>query len=77
MHAKRNGSRARKAIAAIVGLSVAAVTALAAWPILGAPIGTTTLCGLAIAGTGLWLAGARRAATSVTAPPTTREAVST
>ena len=56
---------------------VPAVTALAAWPILGAPIGTTTLCGLAIAGTGLWLAGARRAATSVTAPPTTREPVST
>jgi drug/metabolite transporter (DMT)-like permease len=39
---------------------VPAVTALAAWPILGAPIGATTLCGLAIAGTGLWLAGTRR-----------------
>jgi drug/metabolite transporter (DMT)-like permease len=56
---------------------VPAVTALAAWPILGAPIGTTTLCGLAVAGTGLWLAGTRRAATSAPASPTTREPVST
>jgi drug/metabolite transporter (DMT)-like permease len=34
---------------------VPAVTAIAAWPILGAPIGTTTVLGLAIAAAGLRL----------------------
>jgi drug/metabolite transporter (DMT)-like permease len=34
---------------------VPAVTAIAAWPILGAPMGATTLLGLAIAGAGLRL----------------------
>jgi drug/metabolite transporter (DMT)-like permease len=35
---------------------VPAVTALAAWPLLGVPVGVTTVIGLAIAGAGLWLA---------------------
>jgi drug/metabolite transporter (DMT)-like permease len=34
---------------------VPAVTAIAAWPILGTPVGATTVLGLAVAGTGLWL----------------------
>ena len=34
---------------------VPAVTAIAAWPILGAPLGATTVLGLAIAAAGLWL----------------------
>ena len=38
---------------------VPAVTALAAWPILGTPIGPTTVLGLLVAGLGLWLARAR------------------
>jgi drug/metabolite transporter (DMT)-like permease len=34
---------------------VPAVTAIAAWPILGAPIGITTVLGLAVAAAGLRL----------------------
>jgi drug/metabolite transporter (DMT)-like permease len=35
---------------------VPAVTALAAWPILGAQVGPTAVAGLVVAGAGLWLA---------------------
>jgi drug/metabolite transporter (DMT)-like permease len=41
---------------------VPAVTALAAWPVLGTPVGPTTAFGLLIAGAGLWLARATGAA---------------
>jgi drug/metabolite transporter (DMT)-like permease len=37
-------------------LVVPAVTAIAAWPILGKPVGVTALLGLVVSGTGLWLA---------------------
>lgn len=44
--------------------AVPAVTALAAWPILGVPVGSTAVLGLAIAGTGLWLARSRESTPS-------------
>jgi drug/metabolite transporter (DMT)-like permease len=53
---------------------VPAVTALAAWPILGTPVGPTAALGLVIAGAGLWLARARPADAALlldTAPPHT------
>jgi drug/metabolite transporter (DMT)-like permease len=37
---------------------VPAVTAIAAWPVLGVPVAATTVPGLALAGLGLWLARA-------------------
>jgi drug/metabolite transporter (DMT)-like permease len=44
---------------------VPAVTALAAWPVLGVPVAATTVPGLALAGFGLWLArGVSRAGRS-------------
>jgi drug/metabolite transporter (DMT)-like permease len=45
---------------------VPAVTALAAWPVLGVPVAATTVPGLALAGFGLWLA--RRVAPPITRP---------
>ncbi|HZC71519.1 MAG TPA: DMT family transporter [Jatrophihabitans sp.] len=39
---------------------VPAVTALAAWPILGTPIEPTTIAGLVVSGAGLWLASPAR-----------------
>ena len=38
---------------------VPAVTALASWPLLGRTVGPTAFAGLAVAGTGLWLARRR------------------
>jgi drug/metabolite transporter (DMT)-like permease len=43
---------------------VPAVTAFAAWPILGQPVGVVALLGLLVAGAGLWLA--RRPPAAVT-----------
>jgi drug/metabolite transporter (DMT)-like permease len=40
---------------------VPAVTAIGAWPILGTPLQPTTIAGLAVAATGLWLASPARA----------------
>jgi drug/metabolite transporter (DMT)-like permease len=40
---------------------VPAVTALAAWPVLGTPIGPSTVAGLAVVGVALWLVRARPA----------------
>ena len=45
---------------------VPALTALEAWPILGTHVGPAAFLGFVIAGTGLWLARARRAASSLT-----------
>jgi len=39
--------------------AVPAVTAVAAWPILGTPIGMQTVAGLGVVATGLWLARPR------------------
>ncbi|HEY3752524.1 MAG TPA: DMT family transporter [Pseudonocardiaceae bacterium] len=46
--------------------AVPAVTALAAWPVLGTPPGLLTLVGLAIVGTALWLARPRTQSTAAT-----------
>ena len=40
---------------------VPAVTAIAAWPVLGTPLQPVAVVGLAVAGIGLWLASPARA----------------
>jgi drug/metabolite transporter (DMT)-like permease len=46
---------------------VPAVTAIAAWPVLGTPLQPTAVAGLAVAAAGLWLANPARAARTVPA----------
>jgi drug/metabolite transporter (DMT)-like permease len=53
--------------------AVPAVTALAAWPILGVPVGPAAVLGLTIAGAGLWLA---RSPATPASPPSAAPIVS-
>jgi len=56
---------------------VPAVTALAAWPVLGEPVGPVALVGLVVAGAGLWLARSRPAAVTTRRTAGTAEPVET